>query len=149
MLLDPADELHTIFGDALHPLFIRADQPFWQHSAGGALSNQVSRKVLDANPELRFDSWLTIGATDNNENQTMIFLIDLIPFESEGAEISTTDGAWFCLPGQPQALAGKELRVLIGQFTTAGSISGQFSLMGRKASGEVFYEYDISFSSGD
>ena len=37
-------------------------------------------------------------------------------------------GVWFTLNGAANSLAGEDLRVLIGQFTTSGSISGEISL---------------------
>ena len=52
------------------------------------------------------------------------------PFEAGGNLTIDGDfgGVWFTLNGATNAVAGDELRVLLGQFTTGGSISGQISL---------------------
>ena len=45
-----------------------------------------------------------------------------------GASIAIDDligGAWYALNGDANGIAGEDLRVLIGQFTTNGDISGQ------------------------
>ncbi|MCC6600314.1 MAG: hypothetical protein IT223_06530 [Crocinitomicaceae bacterium] len=147
-LLNDSDQVHMVYGEAQHPLDIRSSKPFYQSEYGGALSNQVNRKASKENAGLRFDSWITIGATDNYDNQTTNFLINVDDFEKKGGAIKTSDGAWFVTPGNPQAYAGSAQRVLIMQLTTEGKITGKFSIMGRTKSGEIFHQYDIGFTAG-
>ena len=61
-------------------------------------------------------------------------------FES-GGNIDTDNGTWFATPDNPQVLAGNDLRVLIGQFTTYGwdsQITGVINLQGKIGDSETF-----------
>lgn len=141
-----SDQVNMVFGDEQHPMEILSNKPFYQNEFGGALANNVNRKLSREKKELAFDSWFTIGATDNYENNTTNFLLDLAAFEKEGASVRTNNGAWFCTPGYGQARAGKARRVLIMQLTTEGELNLRFSLMGRTANNQVWYAYDQRYS---
>jgi len=146
-LTNDSDAVHMIYGDANHPLEIKSTKPFYQAAQGGPLSLNINRKLAKENPEVRYDSYLTIGYLDNYEN-SINQLLDLAEFEKSGAAIRTNDGAWYCLPGKPQTYAGTSKRVLVMQLTTEGKVSGKFSIMGKTASKEVFHSYDHSFTCG-
>jgi hypothetical protein len=146
-LAGDSDQVHMVYGDEKHILEISSTQPFYQSESAGAFSTDVNRKRASEDPLVRYDSWLTIGAEDNYGNGTTNFLLLTEEFEKHGGPIRTSDGAWFCLPGKPQTYGGPERRVLIGQFTTTGALSGRISVMGRTASGEVFHQYDVRFTS--
>ncbi len=143
------DQLHMVYGDAQHPLEISSSKPFYQSPQGGASSSDINRKLASENPSVRYDSWLTIGALDNYDNNTTLFLINTEPFEKKGEAIKTTDGAWFCVPGKEQTFPDEQRRVLIGQFTTTGIIQGRISVMGKTAAGEAFYANDVEFKAGE
>jgi hypothetical protein len=51
-------------------------------------------------------------------------------FEAGGA-LTTDNGAWFVLPDKRQAFAPEDKRILIGQFTTTGKVSGLINIHGR------------------
>jgi len=148
VLENDSDQVHMVYGDVKHPLEIKSTKPLYQSLEGGAFSTEVNRKRASDEPTVRFDSWLTIGAEDNYDNGTTNFLIKVEEFELIGGGISTSDGAWFCIPGKPQTYAGTSKKVLIAQLTTEGVVSGKVSIMGRTAAGEIFHAYDETFSSG-
>jgi hypothetical protein len=143
-----SDQVYMIFGDEQHPLFIRSTAPFYQNPFGAPLSTGIIRKLLKEKETLKFDSWLTIGSQDNYENSTQVFLINLQPFDSLGAEIQTSNGAWFSTPDKPQGRAGSSHKVLLMQLTTKGVITGRLSLQGRNGKGQVWNVYDQEFSTG-
>lgn len=146
-MTNDSDAVHMIYGDANHALEIKSTKPFYQAAQGGPLSSNINRKLAKENPEIRYDSYLTIGYLDNYEN-AINQLLDLAEFEKSGGAIRTNDGAWYCLPGKPQTYAGTTKRVLVMQLTTEGKVNGKFSIMGKTASKEVFHSYDHSFSCG-
>ncbi|MCH1584451.1 MAG: hypothetical protein L7S62_04770, partial [Flavobacteriales bacterium] len=76
------------------------------------------------------DSWVTIGLEDNYMNSLTGFLIDLTEFEA-GNSLTTNNGAWFVTPDKRQALAPADKRILLGQFTTTGVITGEINIHGR------------------
>lgn len=149
VLANDSDQVHMVYGDVAHPLEIQSTKPFYQSPEGAAFSNQISRKRATENPQVRFDSWLTIGGLDNYDNETTNFLIKTDEFETSGGPIRTSDGAWFCIPGKTQTYAGVDRRVLIAQLTTEGVITGKLSIMGRTARGEVFHTYDVELRAGN
>ena len=115
------------------PLSIETTTVFYQHEMGGALSSAIQRSDVDYYPELAFDSWLALNRVDNYGN----FVAAVPPnytfldeFESEGASINITDGAWYIMPDKLQSRAGKSKRILIMQLTTSGVVSGLINIQG-------------------
>lgn len=144
VLENDSDQVHMVYGDKTRPMEIRTTKQFHQSTLGGATSRFVNRKMAKEKADVRYDSWLTIGAEDNYDNNTEI-LLNTDTFEKQGGNIITEDGAWYCLPGSKLGYAGVDKRVLIMQLTSEGDMSGKFSVMGRDKEGQVFQQYDVSF----
>jgi hypothetical protein len=143
------DQLFVVFGDSTHRIEIKSSKAFYQSKAGGALSKDCNRKVAGEDPTLKYDSWITIGAEDNYNNNMNTLNLDLSLFESRGGAIdSGKEGAWFCIPTDKQAYAGEDKRILLMQLTTEGQISGKLSLMGKSKDGESYTKYDQTFECG-
>ena len=144
-LANDSDQVFIAYGDSLHPMNISSSKPFYQSKLGGLTSKNISRKLAKENADAKFDSWITIGAEDNYNNNTEVLKVG-DEFEKSGAALSTKDGAWFCLPESPLAYAGSDKKVLLMQLTTSGSVDGVFSIMGRTAEGKNFQEFNIKFA---
>ena len=143
------DQLFVVFGDSVHKIEIKSTKPFYQSKAGGALSKDSNRKEASEDPKLKHDSWITIGAEDNYNNNMNILNLDLSIFEGRGGAIdSGKEGAWFCIPTDKQAYCGEDKRILLMQLTTEGQISGKLSLMGKTKDGESYTKYDQTFECG-
>lgn len=145
VLANDSDQVYTVYGEGIHLMEIKSTKPFYQSPLGGATSRFVNKKLAKDKPEVRFDSWLTIGAEDNYNNNTDL-LLSTDAFEKEGASISTKDGAWYALPGNKQCYPDSKKRVLIMQLTSEGVMFGKFSVMGKDATGQIFHSYDLEFS---
>ena len=141
------DQVFVIFGDTQHPLSITSDEPFYQDDFGGALSKETNRKAARESKTLAFDSYLTVGATDNYENNVQVLKLDLTDFEEKGKGFGTTDGAWFCMPTDKQAYCGASKRILLMQLTTAGRIQGSINIMGKNKDGEAYTVNDVKIDS--
>ena len=48
-------------GDATNPTFIRTSTAFHQDPLGSANAHGINAMVIDAFPELAYDSWVTVG----------------------------------------------------------------------------------------
>jgi hypothetical protein len=144
-LANDSDQVFIAYGDSLHPLDIHSSKPFYQSNQGGLTTKNISRKLTKENADVKFDSWITIGAEDNYNNSTEVLNIGE-EFEKSGASLTTKDGAWFCLPESPSAYAGADKKVLLMQLTTAGSVDGVFSIMGRTSEGRNFQELNIKLA---
>ena len=113
---------------------------WWNHPLGEtAFATDIDVALFNSNPLLPFDTWLTIGSENDEGNADVIDLADPDEvffqsfIEEEGYSISATTevgNAWFVLPipTNSDAVAGEDLKVLLGQFTTSGQISGQLQL---------------------
>jgi hypothetical protein len=143
------DQLFVVFGDSLHTIEIGSTKPFYQAPNGSALAKDINRKQAADIPSLRYDSWITIGAEDNYENNTSILNLNLEDFEKNGGTINSgKEGAWFCIPTHKQAYSGDDKRILLMQLTSEGRISGKLSLMGKSKDGVSYTKYDEKFECG-
>ena len=133
VMQNEGDVIDAIFGEAGKPLLISSTSPFYQHPKGGGLAAEVQRFDIQNDAALMFDTWVTIGLEDNYMNSLTAFPPDtdfLGEFE-RGGELATDNGAWFVLPDKRQAFAPEDKRILIGQFTTRGKVSGLINIHGR------------------
>ena len=148
-MTNAGDQLFVVFGDSAHKIEIKSSKPFYQSKTGGALSKDSNRKEAADDAKLKFDSWITIGAEDNYNNNMNTLNLDLSLFESRGAAIeSGKEGAWFCIPTEKQAYSGEDKRILLMQLTTEGHITGKLSLMGKTKDGTSYTKYDEKFECG-
>ena len=132
------DVISAIFGDSDTTLVIASTTDFYQNSLGSSLGSNISPLLFPTFPELAFDSWLTIGldapaqvgeqapsVIENAENPW------LTNFEA-GQDIVIDDavgGAVYVVnDGAPNIVSGLDQRILIGQFTTDGVMSGVVNL---------------------
>lgn len=124
------DIIDAVFGDGEDDLEVTSTAPFFQHVQGGNSANELQRSLVQSEPGLPFDSWVTIGYEDNYMNALTAFLMDFTEFE-KGGRLYTNNGAWFVTPDMRQAAAGPDGKLLLMQLTTEGDISGRLNLHGR------------------
>ena len=148
-MTNAGDQLFVVFGDSIHKIEITSTKPFYQATGGSAIAKDINRKEAAEDAFLQFDSWITIGAEDNYDNNTSTLNLNLEEFEKKGGTINSgKEGAWFCIPTQKQAYCGEDKRILLMQLTTEGQISGKLSLMGKSKDGESYTKYDEKFECG-
>jgi plastocyanin len=125
----PTDELVAIYALETAPMTVTCSTSFFQSAEGSALGTAINPAFFGNFPDLEFDSWFTIGS----ENST-----GTIDLQQVGMEVafsafdagngftlnSFNGGSFFLIPNvSADAEAGDDLKVLIGQFTTAGEVS--------------------------
>ena len=111
--------LHAIFAAHEHVLNVATTGSFFQHQYGSSTSLDVSEAGLSLSPGLAFDSWVTVGADNSDNNNLWDIGIDFTDFLA-GNELTATDGAWFVVPTDVQAAASVGNKVLLMQLTTDG-----------------------------
>ena len=140
------DYLSSCSGDENRPLILSSSSGEWyNHPASTTWNAQgVNPVFFVILPDLAFDSFLTIGAEDNStpEEQHPSTVWGANDASAEfvggpGNNITVDDatgGAWYkpfpgtVDPNTHVAFAGEDLRVLLAQFTTSGTISGQIQI---------------------
>ncbi len=152
-----SDFLSCISGEADNPMMINStSSPAWYNDEllGEEVGAWVNPTVLPFFPELTYDSWLTIGGASMDDDIEISLAagdINLLDEFTSGNNVlidDETGTALFTLfPCDPSdltscdfshaAFAGEDLRVLIGQITTSGDVTGQMQV-------QVFVEGDAN-----
>lgn len=141
-------EIGSVFGDPDNPLLIESTEPFIQVDAFGS----VSTNIIDAThfaylasgtatDDYEYDSWVTIGYENPTDVITAVAW-DFSDFETGGA-ISNDNNAWSVTYGTADSQPDGDGKILLGQFTTAGIISGTISIQGKDTGGVTYNEYSI------
>ena len=112
-------------------------------------ADQINPAVFSVFPNLRYDSWLTIGAADASEAFGLSYFTigaddAWASFNAgEDVNINSTAGAFMvglqpgcsrnpadpnACPSDHPAFGGDDLRVLLGQITTTGTLSGSLAV---------------------
>ena len=129
------DIISAVYGDNETPLSISTTTSFYQHPFGSSLGSNNNPLLYTGFPELEFDSWLTMGLDgpagedevapstigDLNNGWISNFEagLDILIEDSIGGAMFVTNDA-----GTTNILSGADQRILIGQFTTDGFMSG-------------------------
>jgi hypothetical protein len=132
-MTNATDELSAVFGDIATPLHVNSTEGFYQSALGADFGWALNAAVLPFFPEANYDSWFTIGATNNSMGSLAGAIgldMALASFNSGGNFIvdDAIGGSVFTLLGDANAVAGADERVLIAQLTTAGEITGSVNV---------------------
>ncbi len=134
------DFVSAVFGSDELPLAFQSTTGFYNNEYGGVTAWNINPNFLGLIPDLNADSWVTIGIEDSstgsaitaiespNQNWTGSFAADS---ETDGQDFAIDDaagGGWFILGDATNGVPDSNLRVLLMQVTTAGSISGTFNI---------------------
>lgn len=140
--LGAGDRLDAVYGNAANPLSMGTTSSLYQNAFGGNTSTAINPALYAAFPSLVYDSWVTIGLEDQNNNA-----LSDIGMNYGADSVSTSDGSFYVTPDDAQ---GQEVggRVLIAQFTSLGNDShlmGTISLQGKLADGSNWGAESVSY----
>ena len=145
--VEVGDQLNAVYGDGDNALSVDSTGAFYQNAFGAAVSTGINPALLPVFPSLAYDSWVTIGLSDQVGNAMLNIGIDWANFEA-GGSIWTDNGSWFATPDDAQVyeVGGQ---VLIGQFTVASDdgVFGTISLQGKNADGSNWTAYGEYFNT--
>ncbi len=142
--LNETDFVTSVSGNIAAPTMVQTTTSFFQHLLGGATPQNVNPLLFPNFAELAFDSWVTIGldgpadavAGENaasivqSPNQSWSLGFDP-GGGSPGGDIVIDDevgGVWYILNGDANGYPDENGRVLLGQFTTSGTLSGNMQV---------------------
>ena len=136
-LVNPTDYLTSISGWDGMDGRVETTTSFYQDEDGWATPNNNNPLLFDLLPSLQFDSWVTIGIDVAPDGAAGEIPVGVFPpgtgswvedFEEGNDLVMDEDGAWFVTLGSTNGTAGENLKVMVGQFTTDGVISGQLNV---------------------
>ena len=138
---NPSDFVSSVSGDATNPTLINTTTEFFHTILGAGVPNGINSFLFGIYPDLLYDSWVSIGLESSPNLLAGEANISTVqsgenPWFTNfdpggglaGGNIAIDDaigGAWYALNGDANGIAGDDLKVLVGQFTTTGEISGQ------------------------
>ena len=129
-LADSADFVTSMYGLADAPWLISTTGEFYQDTENGAASSHLIFPNYDVNPQLEFDSWIAIGkesfTSPGSQSVNILEPSNALELFESGEELYVTDGSIYTINSAENvnAVAGADQRVLLGQFTTNGVLSG-------------------------
>ena len=136
-LLDPTDKFSAVFGNDQDPLVINSPDGIFNTAFNASWSaSGINPAFLGIAPDMAEDSYATVGlegpAVSPQADPSLVEDTDLVPTISQyfvtggtSLNVSTlTGGSWYVLNTSANALPDADLRVLVMQITTAGSVSG-------------------------
>lgn len=143
------DRVTTVSGNDNSPLILNVTgQGIWNHANGGKLGDGANCSIYSVIPAVEYDSYLTVGYTCDDDGplaglyaledsgqpwQNQMF--NTAPYGAGSVTVNSVVGAtWFSLTDNLNTEAGADLKILLAQITTDGSICGIFNL-------QVFPEY--------
>jgi hypothetical protein len=126
--VDAGDQVDAIFGDAVNPLSIQTSTSFYQNQFGDY--GAPTESLFGFFPSLEYDSFVTIGKLNDTGDAMLDIGIDWSTFEDNGGDIWSENGTWFATPDDAQVYE-EDGRVLLAQFTTDGTISGELNILGK------------------
>lgn len=138
-LAHATDRLSAVYGGNDAPLFLNVSgNGIWNHAGAGATAYQNDCSLHSATPAMVYDSYLAIGYGCQGGSAGEVFALDdpntttwideafgTAPYGMGDVAVATQVGAlWYSLHTNPATQAGNDLRVLVAQVTTDGSICG-------------------------
>ena len=135
---DTNDVMSAIYGEEEVPLVISTTTSFFQSAVGAVLGSSINPLSIPLFPSLEYDSWVTIGldgpaglneqepetiGNSNNSWETNFEAgMDLLIQDTIGGAIYVVGSE------STNIISGADQRILIGQFTTDGHMSGQVNV---------------------
>ena len=145
--------MSAVAGTPNNPLNIFVKQgKFYQNPLGSSFTAPL-QELLPADPLLQFDTFVTIGVKSDvfaDTSDDVFVSAGFPPFENDS--LSTNNGAWFVLPGSPNAVPDANGQVLIfqGSFIKDGIAKGiagqmllQFTSNGLIGQASVTFDHQI------
>ncbi|MDP4828192.1 MAG: SprB repeat-containing protein, partial [Flavobacteriales bacterium] len=135
---DQTDFVSSVYGLAGSPLLVTTTTTFFQQSFGSANGSTINPAFYAFFPDIEFDSWVTIGRENTTIPGAEISLVQsssdpwITEFNAGGnIEIDGQfGGSWFNTfsASSVNGFAGPDFKVLLGQFTTSGVLSGYLNI---------------------
>ena len=125
--------LDAIAGDTTQDKMVSTTGSFYQNIYGGPTSQAINPALFNAFPDLRYDSFVTVGRTDQTDNAMSSIGIDFSAFEAGGA-IDSSDGSWYVTPEDAQGDGSTYVNevcedangVLIARLTVRGATASVY-----------------------
>jgi hypothetical protein len=136
-MTQPEDKLDAVYGSNENPLTIQqGDESMYQHPNGSPGVAYYPESVLANSPLLAYDSYVALGWGHEEQGGYLDLLESNENLWTQGFEMGMpividdlAGGGWYVLNSTLNfSSAGDDLKILLGQFTTKGGISGTINI---------------------
>ena len=140
-------------GDESNPVLVSTTTSFFNQDLFGSHSNiqsDVNTGAFGFIPALQFDTWIGLGDSYTSAPSTIgdIGLDNNLSGSSWSfGGAPNSDASIFRTPDDPLCIPDASGLVLLGQFTTSGTLSGYINLEGQDANGNGWVEQNIEIPS--
>ena len=140
-MINSGDFLSSVYGNEGDPMSFSTSDGFYNDAFGSTVASGINPAFIAFFPTIAADSWITIGIdSQNTGDEVPISTVEdsAQPFVAafqqgsaiDGQDITIntlTGGAWYVLNNTPNGLPDDNMQVLVMQFTTTGTFSGQMN----------------------
>ena len=136
-MTQPEDKLDAVYGSIDNPLIIQQGQgQIYQHPDGSSGVAYYPEIFLANSPLLAYDSYVALGWGHEEQGGSLDLLESpensWTQYFEMGLPIEIDDlagGGWYVINNSSNfSSAGEDLKILLGQFTTKGGISGTINI---------------------
>ena len=143
--VEVGDQLNAVYGDGDNALSVDSTGAFYQNAFGGAVSTAINPSLIAVFPSLAYDSWVTIGLSDQVGNAMLNIGIDWANFEA-GGSIWTDNGSWFATPDDAQVFEiGGSIMIMQLTLDEAESFAFTINLQGKNADGSNWTALNVTY----
>ena len=126
--------VYAVYANEANPLLIESTEDFYQDGFGGDLQSDLNSAFFMMAPTMQYDTWLTIGDAYFGQGDAVSTTPGFSAFAS-GSSVSLggvplSDDSWYKFTNDPNCQPDGNGLVLLGQFTTTGTLSGYINLQG-------------------
>lgn len=134
--------VYAVFGLPGSPIQLEAAQGVYQAEAVGNLAGDLPCELSKSPPGTQYDSWMTIGESCIDIDQTITAGIDFTSFE-QGGGVFAPNGVILVPPGSVQERPDEFGRVLLAQWTSLDGDHpvGSVNIAGFNADGSAWFAF--------
>ncbi len=140
---DAITQVYSLYN--IDPVQIESTGDFWNTNDGGIEGGDLDPSLFDESPNIQYDSFITIGRETSTDPGTPVFHYDVEPsntfqtsFGFQSALFNLQQGGWISEEGAANTIANADGKILLGQVTTDGQLSGQLNLHVVREDGSTF-----------
>ena len=137
---NPQDQMTAVFAQAGNAIDISSSSSFYQNALGGTFASEINPAAVLIDPDVAYDSWMTIGGEDNSVSLSTVGTDDAAQVFAAGGNFQVDNdlgASWFVLPDlEPAAFPDENGQVLLAQLTTTGEVTFQVSIQYRAQNGD-------------
>lgn len=146
--VEQGQSVQVVYGDASNPLRIRTEGELYNHDFGGNTTSAINAQLANQTPALKYDSWVTLGFENSMDNELWELGVDYSGFSANN-EMVVDNGGWFLVPTSAKCQPNANGLILLAQFTTTGTVSGQLNIQGREGNNPSWRATGLTFTTAD